>query len=196
MVLLLRLVLSVTATAPQVDPPIQFEIRAFDGSEDVTAETSINIYAAGTRDKPVRPVARPGRGLVAEVPVGIYDAQAIQQHQGQVVNIRWAERLLAQHYPDEEGRHLEVVNFRRGFGALQLRRAVGARRELAWEAAAFAAGNRTQPVGTAIAGDDYVLFALPAGRYDILVRIGGASTWLADVDVPLDRTRMKQVPAQ
>lgn len=196
MVLLLSLALSVALDgAPQTDPPIQFEIRAFEGTEEVTHETTINIYPAGTRDKPLQPVARAGRGLVIDVPVGLYDVQAIQQRQGQVVNIRWAERLLAQRYPDEQGRHFEMINFKRGFGALQLRRAAGPRGP-AWEAAAFAAGNRTQPVGKPVVGDDYVLFALPAGKYDILLRTGPESTWLADVDVPLDRTRMRQVPNQ
>ncbi|MBI2833772.1 MAG: hypothetical protein HYX76_05030, partial [Acidobacteria bacterium] len=108
--------------------------------------------------------------------------------------IRWSERLLVLDYPDEGGQHLEVTNFKSGFGALQLRPQPGVDvGQLS--VAVFAGGDRVVEAGKPRTGDGYLLFVLPAGKYDVLVAQGGQSVWVADIDVPLDRTRLKQIAA-
>jgi hypothetical protein len=179
--------------APAQAVSVHLEIRAFDGSHEVTGETLVKVFAAGTREQPLKGTTVTGRGVVLEVPVGLYDAQAIRQREGQVLSIRWAERLLAQRYPDEDGRHLEIINFQRGFGAIQLRVPSGVT-TTGLEVAAFAPGARVQPVAQAVSGADYVLLVLPAGRYDLRVSRGGEPLWMTDVDIPADRTRMKAIP--
>jgi hypothetical protein len=50
-----------------------------------------------------------------------------------------------------------------------------------------------------IDGEDYRLFVLKAGRYDIRVRRAGSANdpqethWYLDIEVPADRTRLKQI---
>ncbi len=76
------------------------------------------------------------------MPVGFYDAQAIREKRGEVAGLRWAEQLLVQRYPDEYGRHLEVINFKPGYGALQIRPAPDAAAAAkGWTAAAYASGS-------------------------------------------------------
>jgi hypothetical protein len=43
-------------------------------------------------------------------------------------------------------------------------------------------------------GQDYVLFVVPTGRYDVQVRTGTRPAWHNDLDVPLDRTRLWLLP--
>jgi hypothetical protein len=118
---------------------------------------------------------------------GIYDVQAIREHDGRVVGIRWAERLVVMNYPDEAGHHLEVVNLDTGFGALQVRTkdAQGVP-----DVALFAAGERSKEIAPRLTGDDYALFVAPAGNYDLRARKGEREAWHAGLDVPLDRTRL------
>ena len=95
-------------------------IRVFSGSDDVSAETRVTVFRAGERQSPVAE-SRPGMALDADVAAGSYDAQAIRERDGRVVAIKWVERLLVMPYPDEGGRHLEVINLQNGFGALEVR---------------------------------------------------------------------------
>jgi hypothetical protein len=125
-----------------------------------------------------------------QVPSGIYDVQAIHERDGRVVNIRWANRLVVMPYPDEAGQHLEVINFRSGYGALQIR---GKDRASA-DVSIFETGKREKPAATAVTGATYSLFVVPAGTYDLQVRHGTETAWHANVDVPLDRTRLWIVP--
>jgi hypothetical protein len=173
---------------------VRAEFRIFSGTEEITASTRLRIMPTGTRE---RPMALPeGPRLVTEIDAGIYDVQALRHRQGAIVGIRWAERLVVMYYPDEDGRHLEVINFQPGYGALQLRAAKG---QLdAYEVSIFPARDRTRPAASPVDGEDYKLFVVPAGRYDIRVRPAGASTveearWLLDIEVPADRTRIKTI---
>jgi hypothetical protein len=132
-----------------------------------------------------------GTSRSVRVAPGIYDAQAIQEQSGRVVNIRWAERLVVMPYPDEEGRHLEVINFTNGYGALQVRQ-----RGIAGppDAAIYAPADHENPAGARADGTGYVLFVVLAGRYDVQTRTGGRATWHRNIEVPLDRTRLWFVP--
>jgi hypothetical protein len=176
-----------------VRTPVRAEFRIFSGTGEVTASTRLRVMRSGTRDQPIAVTS--GNQLIAHLVPGIYDVQALLLRNEAVVQIKWAERLVVMYYPDEDGRHLEVINFQAGFGALQVRTAPGTLR--AYEVMAFPAATRSTPVAPAGALDDYLLFVLPAGRYDLRVRPAGvsdnsdATRWFLDIEVPADRTRMK-----
>src|SRR5262245_39151619 len=134
--------------------PLALEFRAFNGQEEVTQQVRVTIHRAGERGEPFKS-PKPADGRVeVDVPAGIYDLQAIHERDGRVLNIRWANRLVVMPYPDEQGRHLEVVNFKNGFGALQVRSPTGARPDVAL----FDPGRRDKPTVSPIGGKDYVLF--------------------------------------
>ena len=163
------------------------EIRVFSGHEEVTRQTRITIHKAGERNNALPHPTTQGDGAVELlVPAGIYDLQAIHERDGRVLDIRWANRLVVMPYPDEEGRHLEVINFRNGFGALQVRVDDGP----APDVTIFEGSKRDKPAGTPLAGTRYTLFVVPAGIYDVQVRKGPKVTWMTGVEVPLDRTRL------
>lgn len=196
---MLRLLPILLLAAWQIaSPPLTLEIRIFLGAEEVGSETRVTLHRAGDRSAAVAPAqGRTGSHVfsshVFTVPAGTYDAQAVRERDGKVQNIRWAERLIVMPYPDEDGRHLEVVNFRNGYGALQIKARAGA----VSEPALFAAGERSRPVAPPVPvrpGDDYVLFVVPAGRYDIQIKGGTRLAWHTDIEVPLDRTRLWLIP--
>jgi hypothetical protein len=120
------------------------------------------------------------------VPAGFYDVQAVREEDGRVVAIRWAERLVVMAYPDEGGRHLEVINLQEGFGALQVRDRGSAG---APDVALYAAGVRDRTAGERLAGDGYALFVVRAGAYDLKVE-GARPAWHTQIEVPADRTRL------
>jgi hypothetical protein len=181
------------APAPKTEAPVALQIRVFDGTDEVTADAKLNVYPAGDRTTPVAHTTVPGKGGVFNVKPGFYDIQVIRQEDGRVLSVRWTERLLVIHYPDEAGVHLQVINFKPGFGALQIMPPPGAAPD--WSASAYPAGERGQPAGRPFTGTGYTLFVLPAGRYDVEVQDGERASWLTDIDVPLDRTRLKHAPA-
>lgn len=171
--------------------PIMLQLRVFHAAEEVTSETRITIHKAGEHNVTLNEAMGPDAPREFTVAPGIYDAQAIRERDGRVVNIRWAERLVVMPYPDEDGRHLEVVNFANGYGALQVRVPGGAPVP---EMALYASGDRSQPAGMAVTGDRYALFVVPAGRYDIEINTGSKPVRHTGIDVPLDRTRLWLVP--
>jgi hypothetical protein len=186
----LLLALAFAPGPPQAAAPIVLEIRAFDGAAEVSMETRITVHRAGERTSPVAQMTPSDGRLQIEVPPGIYDVQAIRERSGRVVSIRWAERLVVMPYPDEGGRHLEVVNFTNGFGALQVRSGA----QGVPDVAVYLEGTRDKEAGVRLAGAGYALFVLPAGRYDVQVRTGNRPAWHTGIDVPLDRTRLWLLP--
>lgn len=183
------MVLLALALAAVVQPPatgtLVLELRIFDGGEEVTAHTRVAVHRAGERDSPVAQLRGAG-GLELKVPEGIYDVQAIHERDGRVLNIRWANRLVVMPYPDEAGRHLEVVNFRSGFGALQVR----TQDESPLDVSLHTAGTRNKPVAAPVSGPSYTLFVVPAGVYDLRVETDGKQVLHRDLEVPVDRTRL------
>jgi hypothetical protein len=175
--------------------PVRAEFRVFAGFEEITASTRLRITPTGKRDKPV--TLPEAKALATDLSPGIYDVQALHVRHGAIVGIRWAERLVVMHYPDEAGRHLEVINFQPGFGALQLRAADGDIEN--YDITVFPTASRGEPAAAPRHGNDYRLFILRAGRYDIRVRHAGVAEdagdaqWFLDVEVPADRTRIKFV---
>jgi hypothetical protein len=172
---------------------IRTEFRVFDGVIEVSAETRLRVRQSGSTE--TGQILEAG-ALSADLPTGLYDVQAVRQKAGQAVNVRWAERLLVMAYPDEGGRHLEVINFAEEHGALQLRWPEGP----APDPAAVSVTVTREGDGRAVAtrtvhGPGYALLVLPAGTYDVRVaRTGRDSVVLSKVEVPVDGTRMKMVP--
>ena len=173
------------------------ELRIFNGVEEVTSRTRVTVHRAGDRGEPLAQTTGGRNGIELQVPEGIYDVQAIEERDGQVVNIQWAHRLVVMPYPDEAGRHLEVLNFRSGFGALQIRAPEGAPPEVTLHSG----GARDQTAGVsrrleavAAKGPGYSLFVVPAGTYDVTVKRGDRTTRHTGVEVPRDRTRLWLVP--
>jgi hypothetical protein len=168
---------------------IACEVRAFDGSVDITPEAGIRVFQSGKRDSPL-PVKA---GTPLALAPGYYDIHVARLRDGRVVSIRWAEHVLVTRYPGEGGRRVDVVNFKDGFGALQLAAGRQPGGERHWRASAFPPGNQMREVGAASYGDGYLLLVLPAGRYDVRLtddRSPG-ERWLSDVEVVADRTTVK-----
>jgi hypothetical protein len=192
MAALLALALALSQTAAPAT--LTLEIRVFAAGEDVTTDTRVTVHRAGDRTAALPPAGGHAGRHVFSVPAGIYDAQVVRERDGRVVNIRWAERLIVMPYPDEDGRHLEVVNLTAGYGALQVRSAPGTPLP---ELALFAAGDRARHVAVPVphgADAAYALFVVPAQRYDLRVRAGDRTAWQADLEVPLERTRLWVIP--
>jgi len=161
------------------------ELRVFNGVDEVTTHTRVVVHRAGDRGEPLVHTRSADGRVHLEVPPGLYDVQAIHERDGRVLNIRWANRLVVMPYPDEQGQHLEVVNFKNGYGALQVRGTTTARPEVTL----YEAGKRDKPVPTGVDGHSYVLFIVPAGVYDLYSRSGAKATWQTGLEVPADRTR-------
>ena len=184
------LLLALAIAGLQSSELLTLEIRVFRGSEDVTTQTRITVHRAGERSQPVSQSS--GRqGAKIRVPPGLYDAQAVQEQDSRVVNIRWAERLVVMPYPDEDGHHLEVINFTPGYGALQVRAGAGTAVD---QISLFASSDRSQAVATASGQGPYALFVVRAGVYDLEIARGARKARHASIEIPLDRTRLWIVP--
>jgi hypothetical protein len=178
--------------APRVET-IRTEFRVFDGTSEVSAETRLRVRPSGSSE--TGRVIEGGQ-LSVELPSGIYDVQAVRQQAGQVTNVRWAERLVVMAYPDEGGRHLEVINFAAEHGALQLRWPEGQAPDPAGVAVTVTRDGEARPIhARTLHGLGYLLLVLPTGTYDVRVtRPGREPIELLKTEVPADRTRMKVLP--
>jgi hypothetical protein len=171
---------------------VRTEFRVFDGTVEVTAETRLRVRPSGSTEAG-RVVEGPQ--LSVDLPAGIYDVQAVRQLAGEVKNVRWAEKLVVMAYPDEGGRHLEVINFANEHGALQLRWADGQAPDPAGLAVTVLRTGESRPTPAKIMhGLGYVLLVLPAGGYDLrITQPGRDAVALSGVEIPADRTRMKVI---
>ena len=180
------LTLAIAAIQTSAATSLALELRVFDGPDDVTRESRVALYRAGERGVPLARSDPASASVTFRVPAGFYDAQAIREREGRVVAIRWAERLVVMAYGDEEGRHLEVINLKAGFGALQVRDRASGR---APDVTLYAAGVREKEAAARFTGDGYALFVVSAGSYDLLIR-GARPTWHTQLEVPADHTRL------
>ena len=195
--LLLTIAIGVALPAARQSQPrpgvIRTEFRVFHGATEVTSDLRLRIRPSGSTET--------GRVLdsppfTIDLPAGIYDVQAVRRRAGEVVNVRWAERLHVMPYPDEGGRHLEVINFADGYGALQLRWPEGqAPPNPAGVAVSVTRRGETRPTPARVVhGLGYGLLVLQAGTYDVHVaRPGHEPVALPQVEVPAERTRMKVI---
>jgi hypothetical protein len=174
----------------QSGPPVRVEFRVFDGANEISAQTRVRIRRSGTTETGT---VVDGSDLSLDLPPGIYDAEAVRQQSGAPVDIRWAEHLVIMQYPDEGGRHLEVINFEKQFGALQLRWPQGQAPDPAGVGVTiFKMGDAHAIPARALRGLGYLLVVVPADTYDIrITRPGRAPFTLTGVEVPAGGTRMK-----
>jgi len=181
-------------TVPPGGPNVRLQVRVFDGVTEVTREARVRLYPAGRRGTPIKLTLGTDRAYEADVPVGLYDVQAVRMRSGSVAGVRWVERMLVQKYPDEYGRHLQVVNLQEGFGALQIR-PDGDAGPAGWSAVATPPGVPATEVGKARALGPDLLLVVPAGTYDVKVVLPSAQpAWLTGIDIPDARTRLKTWP--
>jgi hypothetical protein len=196
------LVAPVAAQAPPPPPPmpqdanvVRLQLRVFDGVDDVTREARVRVFPAGQRTEPIRMILGSDQAYEAEVPVGLYDVQAIRERAGAVSGVRWVERLLVQRYPDEGGRHLQVVNLKGGFGALQIRPEGSASGPAGWTAVATPPGTPDAEVAKARPFGPDLLLVVPAGTYNVKVVVPSAApAWITGIEIPEARTRLKTWP--
>lgn len=180
---------------PANGPTVRLQVRVFDGLEDVTRDTRLRLYPAGRRDESISLTLGPDQAFEADVVVGLYDVQAIREKAGEVTGVRWVERLLVQKYPDEFGRHLQVINLRSGFGALQIRPEGEGVSAPGWSAVATPPGTPATEVARARPLGPDLLLVVPSGTYDVKVTVPNAPpSWLTGIDIPDSRTRLKTWP--
>ena len=176
----------------QSSAPVELLVRVFDGDEEVTAYCRIAVYAADTRTAPLVPELRPDTGHHVEVEPGLYDLQITHHGPGDTVAIAWAGHLSVLRYPDEGGRHTEIVNLQPVFGALLVRPpAAWLVSDRDWRVSAFLHGGVGRAGFEPTGGTDERLFILPAGRYDLVAALGPTELTITDVEVPAQRTRLK-----
>lgn len=182
---------AVRPNQPQTET-IRTEFLVFDGVTDVSSETRLRVRPSGSTE-----TGRilEGGSLAADLPAGIYDVQAVRQQAGKIDSVRWAEKLVVMAYPDEGGRHLEVINFANEHGALQLRWPEGQAPDPAGVAVTVTKDGESRPTpARTIHGLGYALLVLPAGTYDVrIARPGKEPVVLSKIEVPADRTRMKVI---
>lgn len=164
----------------------------FDGATEVSAETRLRVRPSGST---ATGQLIEGSPFVIDLPPGIYDVQAVRQRAGEVISVRWAEKLVIMAYHDESGRHLEVINFASEHGALQLRWPEGQAPAPAGVAVSATRDGASRPTAArTFHGHGYVLLVLPSGTYEVrITRPGTDPVVLAGVEIPADRTRMKVV---
>jgi hypothetical protein len=177
---------------PPAGTPVRVEFRVFDGTSEITAQARVRVRRSGTSETGT---VVDGGDLSVDLAPGIYDAQAVRQRSGDTVDIRWAEHLVVMAYPDEGGRHLEVINFAKDFGALELRWPEGQSPDPAGTAVAiFKAGDAHAMASRVLRGLGYLLLVVPGDTYDIrVIRPGRGPVTFTRIEVPAGGTRMKVV---
>jgi len=171
---------------------IRAEFRVFDGTSEVSSSTRLRVRPSGSTETGT---VVDGSDLALNLKAGIYDVQAIRQESGHVVSVRWAEKLVIMAYPDESGRHLEVINFSNQFGALQLRWSGVQMPDPAGVTVTVSKPGDAHPTPAhPLRGAGYLLLVLPAGTYDVRVsETGRPEVKLSAIELPPDRTRMKLI---
>jgi hypothetical protein len=177
---------------PPAGPPVRVEFRVFDGTTEITAQVRVRVRRSGTTETGT--VVEGGDRSINLAP-GIYDAEAVRQRGVDTVDIRWAEHLVVMAYPDEGGRHLEVINFAKDFGALELRWPDNQAPDPAGTGIAiFKAGDAHAVPSRVLRGPGYLLLVVPGDTYDVrIVRPGQGPVTFSRIEVPAGSTRMKTV---
>ncbi len=164
-------------------PDLALDIRVFRGATEVTAETMVTVYRSGHATTGKAVPQAPGGERRIPLPAGQYDLRLVQQHDGKVIGIATTSLRLLVDYPGEFQQHLEVVNFEKGWGALQIRQS-GAKEttKVAWSSRLLRADGSEAARG--VAGDGYQVLVAPAGTYTVeITRADGTKTRLANVEV-------------
>ncbi len=177
---------------PPAGPPVRVEFRVFDGTAEITAQARVRVRRSGTTETGM---VVDGGDLSVDLAPGIYDAEAVRQRGDDTVDICWAEHLVVMAYPDEGGRHLEVINFAKEFGALELRWPDNQAPDPAGTAVAiFKTGDAHAMPSRVLRGLGYLLVVVPGDTYDVrVIRPGQGPVTFSRIEVPAGSTRMKVV---
>ena len=182
--------LALTTAGAQPAPPLALDVRVFRGAVEVTAETTVTVFPTGTRvNGRAAPIVPSGERQLP-LTAGQYDLQLVQQTDGKVSGIAWTTLRLLVAYPGERGRHLEVVNFTKGWGALQIRPERPATDgSLAWSARLLRKDG--SEVARGVPGQGYQILVAPAGLYDVAIATPGQPVRLQDVEVKENLTYVR-----
>lgn len=182
--------LALTTAGMQPASPLALDVRVFRGADEVTRETTVTVFPTGTRvngrPAPIVPTGERQLPLTA----GQYDLQLVQQIDGRVSGIAWTTLRLLVDYPGERGRHLEVVNFTKGWGALQIRPEGPTQAgNLAWAARLLRKDGSEAARG--VPGQGYQILVAPAGIYDVAISRPDQPVRLHDVEVKENLTYVR-----
>ena len=187
LVWLTALSLGLQTTSPASLP---LDLRVFRGATEVTRDTTVAIFTAGSRVNGQRvPLAPSGERRVT-LRTGAYDVQLIQESEGKVNGIAWSTLRLVADYPLEGHPQLEVLNFDKTFGALQVRPKGAPNSGTGTWTARLVTRDGTE-VARGADGQGYQLLVAPAGTYDIVIDRPGTPVRLHDVEVKANLTYVK-----
>ena len=184
------LFMAALTVASQDSTPLALDVRVFRGATEVTRETDVTVYPTGVRTNGRDVPLLPSGQRQVRLNSGQYDLQLVQQQDGKVGGIAWTSLRLLVNYPGENGRHLEVLNFDKSFGALQMQEYGGtAPGAPAWQVRLLRKDGTE--VARGVSGDGYRLLVAPAGVYDIAVDRPGRPLHLRDVEVKANLTYLR-----
>jgi hypothetical protein len=177
----------------QAGAPLSLDVRVFRGATEVTGDTTVTVFPAGSRTNG-RPAPLAGGERKLALPAGQYDIQLLQQSEGKVGSIAWTTLRLLADYPGEQQRHLEVLNFEKGWGALQIRpdgpRETGPVR---WTTRLLRKGGGE--VARGVGGEGYQVIVAPAGTYDVeITQANGTTATLPGLEVRENLTYVRTFP--
>ena len=184
------LLLAALTTGVQDSTPLALDVRVFRGATEVTRETNVVVFPTGARTNGREVPLTPAGERQVRLNAGQYDLQLVQQQDGKVGGIAWTTLRLLVGYPGENGRHLEVLNFDKSFGALQLREYGGATPGAPTWQVRLLRKDGTE-VARGVPGDGYRLVVAPAGVYDLAVDRPGRPLHLRDVEVKANLTYLR-----
>ena len=175
----------------QATPPaLPLDIRVFRGATDVTRETVIAIFPAGAKTNGQRVPLSPSGERRVTLRTGQYDVQLVQENNGAVNGIAWSTLRLIADYPNEGHPQLEVLNFDKTYGALQVR-PQGAPGTGTGTWSARLVRRDGSEVARGVAGQGYQVLVAPAGTYDVVIDRPGTPLRLHDVEVRAILTYVK-----
>lgn len=190
MSLLCLTALSVGLQATAVTPALPLDIRVFRGAADVTRDTTVSIFPGGSRVNGQAVPLSPGGARRVTLRAGAYDVQLVQASDGKVSGIAWSTLRLIADYPLEGHPQLEVLNFDKTFGALQVR-PKGAPGTGTGTWAARLIRQDGSEVARGVAGEGYQVLVAPAGTYDVVIDRPGTPVRIHDVEVKANLTFVK-----
>lgn len=170
--------------------PLPLDLRVFRGSTEVTRDTVVAIYPAGVRTNGQRVPLTPTGERRVSLRAGQYDVQLVQERDGAVSGIAWSTLRLIADYPNEGHPQLEVLNFDKNYGALQVRPAGGPGTGTGTWAARLVRRDGSE-VARGVSGQAYQLLVAPAGTYDLLIERPGTPVRMHDVEVRGNLTYVK-----
>jgi hypothetical protein len=176
----------------QAVPPLSLHVRVFRGQAEVTRDTTVTVFPAGQRTNG-RQLAQTPESSERQLPLaaGQYDLQLVQHEDGKVSGIAWTTLRLLVDYPGEAGHHLEVLNFEKDWGALEVR--PGGPHQtgpVAWRARLQRKDG--SDVSQGVAGNGYQIVVAPAGTYDLVIEGGSSPVRVQDVQVKANLTYVRQ----